>query len=125
MVVPGGGHVSPMMVGRRRSVRSPIVWGDMVTIVLGKHGVQIQLACFFSFTPFEVKLVQNKCKSSLNTDVTFRTDRKNMNTHTSQNIYQDSFQLGGPISTRKRKNKLCLKSYPFIKKSMSLHQVNL
>lgn len=66
-------------------MRSPIVWGDMVTIVLGKHGVQIQLACFFSFTPFEVKLVQNKCKSSLNTDVTFRTDRKNMN-HTQVKI---------------------------------------
>lgn len=66
-------------------MRPPIVWGDMVTIVLGKHGVKIQLACFFSFTPFEVKLVQNKCKSSLNTDVTFRTDRKNMN-HTQVKI---------------------------------------
>lgn len=85
MVVPGGGHVSPMMVGRRGSMRPPIVWGDMVTIVLGKHGVKIQLACFFSFTPFEVKLVQNKCKSSLNTDVTFRPDRKNMN-HTQVKI---------------------------------------
>lgn len=77
-------------------------------------------AClFFSFTPFEVKSVQNKCKSSLVTDVTFRTDRKNRNTHTSQNIqsilYQDSFQLRGPTSTRKRKNKLFFKSYPFIK----------
>lgn len=47
MMVSGGGHVSPMMVGRRGSVRPPIVWGDVVTVVLGKHGVKIQLACLF------------------------------------------------------------------------------
>lgn len=55
-------------------------------------------ACLFvSFTPLEVKFVQNKCKSSLVTDVTFQTDRK-IETHTQVKI-SSLFSLPGFFPT--------------------------